>query len=300
MAAPKSSRRPPAVRASTPAALRPGARPGGGIRRTRSVKRRSAGVTPVRAGALLALLVAAGGLYGAISSDVFTARRTTVSGNTWTSEASVLAAIALPQGQNVFTVRPAELEARLAAIPALRGAAVSVALPDEVRVQVAEREPLLAWAVLGRRFLVDADGFLFGELAGGAEAGDLPVIDDRRSVSGALEVGSVLDPVSLDAALRLASLTPEDVGSGGTSLGIRVDDRNGFVVRGAPAGWDAIFGFYTPTLRTTDTIPGQVRLLRSLLLAHGEDRVLRAVLADEGSGTYVPRATPKPSATPRP
>ena len=49
-----------------------------------------------------------------------------------------------------------------------------------------------------------------------------------------------------------------------------------------------MFGFYTPTLRTTDLIPGQVRLLRSML-AGREDDVLRVILADDRSGTYVPR-----------
>ena len=51
-------REPPgtAARPTRPYALRPGARPGGGVRRTRPVRRASAGLTPVRAGALLALL----------------------------------------------------------------------------------------------------------------------------------------------------------------------------------------------------------------------------------------------------
>ena len=48
-----------------------------------------------------------------------------------------------------------------------------------------------------------------------------------------------------------------------------------------------MFGFYTPTLRTTDLIPGQVRLLRSML-AGREDDVLRVILADDRSGTRRP------------
>ena len=40
---------------------------------------------------------------------------------------------------------------------------------------------------------------------------------------------------------------------------------DGFVIRADPQGWLAIFGFYTPSLRTPELIPGQVRLLRSLL-----------------------------------
>ena len=303
MARPPAGRRAatPAARPLKPAALRPGARPGGGVRRTKPVKRASAGITPVRAGALLALLAAAGGLYGTVSSDVFAADSTVVTGNTWTSEEAVLAALAVPDGQNVFTVKTTELESRLTSLPGVQDATVTVALPDRILVDVAEREALVAWRVGDRRFLVDADGLLFGELtadaAGGADA--LPVVDDRRAASRTLDVGTTLDAVSLDAALRLGSLSPEDVGSSGERLTIRVDDENGFVVRGRPADWSAIFGFYTPTLRPTDIIPGQVRLLRSFI-AGREDEVLRVILADERSGTYLPRATPAPSRSPKP
>ena len=293
-----------AVRRHKPVALRPGARPGGGIRRTKPVRRASAGLTPVRAGAALALLVAAGGLYGAMSSDVFTARATIVEGNTWTPQDAILAALAVPDGANVFTMRTSDLEARLEQIPAVAGATVSIALPDQVRVQVAERQALLAWKVGQHLFLVAADGTLFGAVGDQAPdaAASLPVVNDRRIASAELGVGSKLDPVTLDAALRLGSLTPAEVGSTGDAVHIRVDDENGFVLRGDPAGWNAVFGFYTPTLRTTDLIPGQVRLLRSLLLdpAHEETNVLRVILADERSGTWIPRTTPEPSASPKP
>jgi cell division septal protein FtsQ len=293
---------PPAVRGPKPAALRPGARPGGTIRRTKPVKRASARIlTPVRAGAALALLVAVGGLYGATASDLFVARTTTVTGNTWTSEDAILAALSLPDGQNVFTLGTADLEQRLEAIPAVAAADVSVSLPDQVQVAVAEREALVAWAVGGHRYLVDARGRLFGEMGDQPDgAPSLPVITDRRYASTGLGIGSTLDAVSLDAALRLGSLTPADVGSSGESLSVRVDDTNGFVLHGAPTGWNAIFGFYTPTLRTTDLIPGQVRLLRSMMAHYGERDVRRVILANERSGTVVERSTPKPSDSPQP
>jgi hypothetical protein len=72
------------------------------------------------------------------------------------------------------------------------------------------------------------------------------------------------------------------------------------VLREEPSGWTAIFGFYTPTLRTTDLIPGQVRLLRSLVVDHGGPNILRVILADERSGTWIPRSTPAPSSSPKP
>jgi cell division protein FtsQ len=302
MARPPAARRTGApARPLRPSALRPGSHPGGGVRRTRAVRRRSAGLTPVRAGALLALLVAAGGVYGALASDLFITDETVVEGNTWTADDAILAALALSDGQNAFTIGTRELEGRVEALPAVRGASVAVGLPDRLLVEVDEREALLVWRVGDRRLLVDADGLLFATLDGDApaEVAALTVIDDRRAASRALEVGATLDAVSLDAALRLGSLQPADVGSTGEVLAIRVDDEDGFVVRGRPADWMAVFGFYTPTLRPTDMIPGQVRLLRSLI-AGREDEVLRVIIADERSGTYVPRATPAPSKSPRP
>jgi cell division septal protein FtsQ len=297
-------RRPaPASRPVRPGPTRPGIRVGPGGRRTRRQRRASAGLTPVRAGALLALLAGLAGLYGLASSSAFTARHTQVTGVTWTSEDAILAALAIPAGQNVFDIDSRSLADRLSGIPAIRGARVTVALPDLVQVAVSEREALVAWQVGSHRYLVDATGLLFGELGDNAPAAaaSLPVVDDRRSVASMLGVGTSLDPVTLDAALRLGSLTPADVGSGAANLSIRLDDTDGFTVQALPTGWTAVFGFYTPTLRTTDLIPGQVRLLRSLLFDR-EAQVQRIILADDRSGTFVPRASasPSPTATPRP
>ena len=55
--------------------------------------------------------------------------------------------------------------------------------------------------------------------------------------------------------------------------------------------WTAVFGFYTPSLRTTELIPGQVRLLRSLLDGR-EATVDRVILASDTDGTYIPKRDP--------
>jgi hypothetical protein len=90
---------------------------------------------------------------------------------------------------------------------------------------------------------------------------------------------------------------PADVGSGAATLAVQVTDESGFVVRAQPAGWVAIFGFYTPSLRTTELVPEQVRLLRSLLDGR-EPEVQRVILASGTDGTYVPRGTPRPTKSP--
>ena len=272
-----------------------------GVGRSRDISRRSAGLTPVRAGALLVLLAGLAGLYGLAGSGSFVARRTVVTGATWTSQDAILAALAIPPGQNMFTVSSGALAVRLAGFPAIRTARVTVSLPDEIRVAVTERRALVVWQVGRHRYLVDDTGLLFAELAASPPeaAAALPVIDDQRAVAAMLSAGTSIDAVTLDAALRIGSLVPADLGSAAKELAIRVDDQDGFSVSSGPTGWTAVFGFYTPTLRTTDLVPGQVRLLRSLLYGR-EGSVLRIVLADDRSGTYVPRpgASGSPSAKP--
>jgi hypothetical protein len=128
---------------------------------------------------------------------------------------------------------------------------------------------------------------------------DLPVVEDRRAASAGLSIGRSIEPIDLDAATRLASLIPADVGSEAEGLLVHVNDANGYVVRTRPAGWQAVFGFYTPTLRTPELVPGQVRLLRSLLIGR-EPLIDRVILASETDGTYTTRVTPGPSAAPSP
>ena len=52
--------------------------------------------------------------------------------------------------------------------------------------------------------------------------------------------------------------------------------------------WIAQFGVYTPSIRTPDLIPGQVRLLHSFLVGR-EQQVKTITLADDRNGTYVER-----------
>jgi hypothetical protein len=281
-------------------------------RRDTTVRRRSAGLTAVRAGAALAMIAAAAAVYGLATSPVFGLDRVSTGGATLTDDAVLQAAIGVPTGTNLVTLDTSELVARLEAIPTVRDAHVTVALPGSLQVQLTERRPILAWAVGERRFLVDVDGRLIAELSSdaaipalaedgsvaGAEgatgAESLPLLTDRRKGDAGLEVGDRLDAVDLDAARRLGSLRPSDVGTAAASLAVTVDDTNGFVLRPVKGRWSAVFGFYTPTLRSPDIVPGQVRLLRSLLVDR-ESQVGRVVLASATDGTYVARPSPSPS-----
>lgn len=247
------------------------------------------------------MLLAAAAVYGVANSSAFEFRDVRLEGAAYTDPAGVDRAIEGVRGQNLFGLRTAPLEARLLELPTVRGADIAVRLPASLLVRLQERAPILVWRVGARRYLVDIDGRLFAMVGDEppASVAALPVVEDRRAASAGLSIGGHLESVDLDAATRLASLLPADVGSEAVGLSVIVGDANGFIVRARPDGWSAVFGFYTLSLRTPDLIPGQVRLLRSLIIGR-EPLVDRVILASETDGTYTLKPTPRPSATPAP
>jgi hypothetical protein len=266
---------------------------GGHARRTRPIRRASAGLSPVRAGAALAMLVSAGAIYGVGASPAFGFKTLELDGDRYTIADDVRDLVGVAGGANLFLVATDVIEVRIAQLPTVAGVDVQVSLPATIRVALRDREPVMTWRVGERSFLVDGSGMLFAELGDRStdEAARLPAIVDLRAESGSLEVGATLDPIDIDAATRLGSVKPEQIGSAARSLRVTVGDQHGFVVHADPDGWTAIFGFYTPSLRTPDLIPGQVNLLRTLL----EDRetaVDQVILASDTDGTYVARPTP--------
>ncbi len=260
----------------------------------RAGRSRLALFTPARAGGLLGVVASLLVGYALVTTPAFAIRSIDVSPLRYTDRTALLGSLGVGVGANAFRVSTAGLAGRLETLLAVSSASVSVVLPDRLVVSVTERTPILAWHVGTTTFLVDRAGLLFYAVAASSadtEAAGLPTIDDRRSESPAdLSVGVTIDPVELDAATRLASLTPADVGSTATRLTVAITDADGFELTTAPGSWTAVFGTYGHVLRSPDLIPGQVRLLRSFLGAHGE-QVARIFLADDRNGTYVPLPT---------
>ncbi|MEO7665094.1 MAG: FtsQ-type POTRA domain-containing protein [Candidatus Limnocylindrales bacterium] len=255
-------------------------------------RRRIPRLTPPRAAAILGVLAALGGLYGLGATSAFTYTRAEMPHLRWTSRTDVESAIGIPAGANLFRIRVGPIEDRIMALPGVESASVSVSLPDTLVIGVRERTAILAWAVGDARWLVDRNGVVFaGMPPGDAAAAGLPVIVDEREPSAGLAVGARLDPVDLDAARRLGSLVPADIGSAADRLLVTISDGPGFVVGTSPGSWVAVFGLYTASLRTPELIPAQVRLLRSLLDGR-ESLVAQVFLSDAENGTYVPKPTP--------
>lgn len=283
-----------------PGRVRPIARPG----ERRAARRR---FSPIRAGAALVMILSLLGIWGLAASPAFAYRELRIDGGerTLTQRSAVEAAVAGVGGaSNVFLIRTDRIAEALDRLPAVASADVAVGLPGTLQVRLDERTPVVAWVVGDRRFAVDADGLILAAFptALPGPTASLVEVDDRRTAAASLDVGVRLDPVILDAATRLGSLRPSDVGSARSRLRISLDDADGFTLQPLPTGPIAVFGFYTASLRTPDLIPGQVRLLRSLMLGR-EATLGRIVLASDTSGTYLPKGVspgPMPSARPIP
>jgi hypothetical protein len=247
------------------------------------------------------MLVSGGVIYGAAGTPVFGFDRLDVTGTVLTSTDTIRERIALEPGTNLVTLATQPLSDRVRSIPAVADARVSVGLPDLVRVEVIERRAVVLWAVGSRRYAVDAGGLLFAEVgeATPPAIAALPVVLDQRVASADLGIRSQLDPTDIDAALRLGSLTPAQIGSHAERLSVAITDERGFTLGTGPRGWTAIFGFYGQSQRTPALIAGQVQLLTALL-AGREDTVETVILADDRDGTYIAKPTPKPTATPKP
>lgn len=145
-------------------------------------------------------------------------------------------------GQPAFRASGADARRALLALPAVRDARVTLALPDRAIVSVAEREAAGRWVAGPIEWYVDADGVLFRSLdPNGAPA--LRVVDDRaqtRDCAGQTG-GRCVDPAVADAALRLAAIAPRELRPDLVRPEAHVDATNGLILRSG-SGWEIRFG----------------------------------------------------------
>jgi cell division protein FtsQ len=133
---------------------------------------------------LVIALAIVGGVGGAAfagyrfltTSERFAVTSIVVRGNVSLDEAAVRARLGVEPGENIFLLRPARLEGRLAAEPWIARAEVRRELPHTLVVEIVEREAA-ALVELDGLYLVDGAGHPFkkAELAAGDGAG-LPIV----------------------------------------------------------------------------------------------------------------------------
>ncbi len=102
-----------------------------------------------------------------LSSHLFRLQEVEVRGNTRLTRAAILRQAALPEGAYLWALSPRRITQRLQGLREVRSAAVSLALPGRVLLEVNERHPVIL--VSGNRgtwFEADAEGVLLGPSSG--------------------------------------------------------------------------------------------------------------------------------------
>ena len=262
---------------------------------------------------LLAALIAPPALAAGGSLKISSVR---IVGLQLLDEGAIRTASGVTIGDRLLSADPHNIESALAGLAFIASSRVRIGLPGEIRIEIREEMPLMRWKYDGTTYLVSGSGELLGpttspllSAAGRVALEQLPLISDLRAQT-ALDSGGAISSLDVDIATRLASLTVSDLGSAATQLTIQIDPEYGFVVQGNGVGisWNAVFGIYSATIRPPEMLPGQVRLLRSLL-ADRERKVGWIILADGQAGTFTapgvrppppPEMSPLPSTSPAP
>ena len=109
-----------------------------------------------------------------LAQPAFRPRHVDVIGTTHLTPAQIIATLSLPADRNVFFLNHGELEQRLIALPWVRSASVSLALPDRVTARITEWKPSAVLQVGEATYAMNDLGQV---LDPAAEAGNLTVIN---------------------------------------------------------------------------------------------------------------------------
>src|SRR3989304_1740502 len=111
------------------------------------------------------------------------------------------------EGASMFNAPLAEAEARIVALPLVKGTKARLAWPNKVRIEVGERAPWGYWDLTGTAHVIDADGVVLTDIKPGEGA---PVIHDTGAPA-ALSVGDRVDMDAVRLAQALLSFVPEQL-----------------------------------------------------------------------------------------
>jgi cell division protein FtsQ len=170
-----------------------------------------------------------------LAQPSFRPRQVDVVGTTHLTPAEISAALALPQDRNIFFLNHAELEQRLMAMPWVRSASVSLALPDRVTAKITEWIPSAVLQVGEATYALNDLGQV---LDPAAEAGGLTVIN--RPDFGPVAYGQ--RAVDRDLLPMLLQLKAGFAPAFKISLMSFQLDRRQVLTAQTDRGWTIIFG----------------------------------------------------------
>jgi cell division protein FtsQ len=170
-----------------------------------------------------------------LAQPAFRPRQVDVVGTTHLTAAQITAALSLPPDRNIFFLNHGELEQRLMAMPWIRSASVSLALPDRVSVTITEWKPSAVLQVGEATYAMNDLGQV---LDPAAEAGGLTVIN--RPDFGPVAYGQ--RAVDRDLLPMLLQLKAGFAPAFKISLMSFQLDRRQVLTAQTDRGWTIIFG----------------------------------------------------------
>ena len=181
-----------------------------------------------RLAGLLTLLLLLWLTYFLFSTPAFFVYGAEIEGNMAVSTGEIYAASGI-DSQSIFWISSAEVVDRIMAVPNIKSASVTVALPARVKIEVVERQPELLWQTGESVWWVDHEGTIVPPKEN--IEGMLRIIDDDQQP---VSPGQQIDPNIIKGTQRLRRFAPN------ISL-IRYSRANGLTVA-TPEGWPVYLG----------------------------------------------------------
>lgn len=185
-------------------------------------------INPAKLAGLLLLAALGWVFYSLFTTPSFFVYGAEMKGNQALSAREIYAASGI-DSQSVFWLNPAQIAAQIASHPNIKSAAVSVALPNRVTIQVVERRPSVLWQTGEAVWWVDEEGTVVPPRADVEDM--LKIIDDDMQP---VEAGSGIDSSIISGAQALRLLAPD------VSV-IRHTRAQGLIVA-TPEGWPVFLG----------------------------------------------------------
>ena len=172
---------------------------------------------------IIALVV---GLYQLFSADLFFVGDLALSGNRILPRAEIDHAAGV-RGWNLFFVEPGAVQAALEKLPEVKAARVTTILPNQVQIQIVERQPRFVWEVKGSKYWVDDDGIAM------RVRGDSPnALQLRDDEGAAVKLGERVNSNAFNTAVSLVNAWQDGprVFAWTRGHGLMVREQHGWIV----------------------------------------------------------------------
>jgi len=195
--------------------------------------------------AVVLILALAVVLYMFFDLDYFYVFNFNIVGAQYLTTAEIEKASGL-RGYNIFFIDARSTERALAKLPEVRAANVTTRLPNQVTIEIQERQPQIVWQRGNESYWIDADGVFFRARANLAQ---LPVVRDLDQ--GVVKAGERAQANAVAAFWALRDAMPESPRNLEWSAARGISFTDGH-------GWKIYLGDATD-------MPGKIATLRTLI-----------------------------------